>query len=411
MYAINKSIKLLNSKAINLSVATAKGKTALHAACKQGFLECAKFLVSIGIPCEATTIKGITALGTAAQHNHLDIVKFLQYKKCSLTNCGNTNEQNTPLLLACKQHCLSVIKYLIQFKEVTEQAYRFECSPLIQCIHLRMTDIVNLLKDFDSITKLKDSSGRNALHEVARYGIPEHVTIIHPICKYIEDNNGNTSMIESLLSHNFDVADMFMTLLNITPLEKSTAGFNIISLLSQKYDSDIVAYLKSKNLYNELVSTTTSKNAAKEPAVEDKKKTVSIDDIKPAHDILNKTPLLSQRSVLKKEKDPVPVIKASMESKRLLPSLERNSVEIISTTQIAYPKPHNYYSTISNRLMRDFGNAFTLERQPIKETEVLLHEVQSKFQSILSSSKPYATPVKKQKKQLLEALRRKNSKY
>ena len=366
-----------------------------------------KFLVSIGISCEATTVKGITALGIAAEHNHLDIVKFLQYKKCSLTNCGEPEEDNTPLSLSCRKRNINVIKYLIQFKEVKEQIYKFNCSPLIHSIQSNHIDIINLLKDLESMTSAKDNNERSVLHEIAKCGLQEHINILFSKCKYSEDKNGTTPMIEALQNHNFNVADSLYTY-NISPLESSSKGFNIINLLSVKYDSEIVAYLKSKCLYDEEIHPLSNAKILTKGISEAH---IKIEEAKFISDNINKTPILSQRVLPKKEKEAVSVIKASMEGKRLLPSLERSTIDMTSPPQIAYPKPHNYYSTISNRLMRDFGNAFTLERQPIKETEVLLHEVQSKFQSILSSSKPYATPVKKQKKQLLEALRRKNSKY
>ncbi|MHB9146875.1 MAG: ankyrin repeat domain-containing protein [Candidatus Amoebophilus sp.] len=125
-------VKYLIEKGADVNAKGQYGQTTLHWACRQGYLEAVKYLVEKGANIHATDNSGNTPLNWACRQGYLEAVKYLVEKGADVNaktkwvtefeyEYGYSEHEYvedkydyTPLLCACENDHLEVVKYLIE---------------------------------------------------------------------------------------------------------------------------------------------------------------------------------------------------------------------------------------------------------------------------------------------------------
>ena len=223
----------------------------LYTASKNGHKECVKFLVEINCPIDELSTKyKVTALGIAAYSGYIDIVRFLNSKNASLTQSDPAIEY-TPLLLACKTNQYEIVDYLLQFEEVRKHKVSYNNSPLVFCMLAKNEKLVSLLIKFKVNLLIENGKGENVLFLAVRNHLPMMVEIIYTHCKNleIENHDGITPSMLSIMLHSFDITSIFIKL-HANIQYRNSKGLTIKDLIMEKQDSIAIDYLNKNHLYD-----------------------------------------------------------------------------------------------------------------------------------------------------------------
>ena len=200
---------------------------------------------------ELSSKYGISALGIAAYSGHMAIIRHLHSKGASLTKCDPKFEY-TPLLLACKANQYEIAEYLLQFEEVKKYKVSFNNSPLVYCTQSKNEKMVSLLIKHKLDVRIENEKGENILFLAVRKNLCSMVEVIYTHCKYLECENheGITPSILSILSHSFDISNIFIKL-NANILYKNTKGVTIKDLVLENDDRIAIDFLDKNHLLDE----------------------------------------------------------------------------------------------------------------------------------------------------------------
>ena len=208
---------LLKKSHINVRGKTEEGRTALHLAARNGFLEICHLLIEKlkDKDVDAEDVYGWTPLHLAAWERHLDVVKVLVEKKANVH--ATTKNGRTPLHMCSYSGGINIIKYLISKGANVHSRDNKQLTPFhVACKkgHLKSG---KLLKENGAEINAKMDIGRNALHicafhdqkEMAKYLLDENIDIDVPDREgwtplHVAAQRGHIGLIQLLLAKGAD---------------------------------------------------------------------------------------------------------------------------------------------------------------------------------------------------------------
>lgn len=152
------------------------GRTPLYAACRNGFKDIARILISNSADVNACTPDGWSPLIIATQKGHFHIVVLLLNHRAST----KANKMLSPLYIACQTGCLSITKLLLEHKSLVSFQNELGWTPLhIACQHGH-TDIVQELINSGCDINVVEHKKWSALHVASANG---HIEIVKLLLK------------------------------------------------------------------------------------------------------------------------------------------------------------------------------------------------------------------------------------
>lgn len=162
--------------------------TLLHMACIKGNVDIAHFILSNGAIVDAINDIGQTPLHLACIYGHSELVKLL-----TLTYKANIDIQDdqrcSPLLYACQNGHLGMVKFLINMGASIEVCDRYKNTPLHLACSGKHTEIIELLVYHRrKLVKQNNSQDMTPLHIACQTG---DLSIV----KYLVNNGANISAL------------------------------------------------------------------------------------------------------------------------------------------------------------------------------------------------------------------------
>lgn len=155
------NINYLLEKGHNLNKTNGDGNSSLSSACSNNILEVIEFLIGKGAKFECNDQKWNLLHFASYSNPNENVIQFL----CKSIDPNSLTENGeTPLMLACKNNNLSILKLLLKFQPNLNQKDTGEGStPLHYAVIFDKLDIVKLLLENNSDPNSKDKYGYTPL--------------------------------------------------------------------------------------------------------------------------------------------------------------------------------------------------------------------------------------------------------
>lgn len=154
-----------------------KMKSPLRMAAKIGHSDVVQYLINFNGSPEIKDIQGMTALHLAAKNGKLECCKIILNKQPSMVNWKD-NGGWTPLVWACENSHIDVVKFFITYKPNTrisdnENNVALHWAAISGCL-----EVVKSLVEYDSEVNMFNEAGETALHIAARKNAIDIVTFL-----------------------------------------------------------------------------------------------------------------------------------------------------------------------------------------------------------------------------------------
>ena len=272
MYRLDRIIKMLIDKNVNVHIKNVYGKTALHYACEYGVLEGIEALYKKGADLNVSDIYGNTPLHVACNVYNMNIVKFLVERGVDVNVINN--EGDTPLHQLCKSMynrtdnianiCFNIAKYLInkgakidvinnQQKTALDYVKTAGWKKILEDISAKYQ--YNLHKTFDYINYLMKNGEETTgplLHIGEYHGVPRGGKSMNKKRRKTNKIGGNEELYNQYI-------DNYKYLVSVMEKQKEKDRLQTIQIDNcleenenlKKYDTQREEYIKNLESYTE----------------------------------------------------------------------------------------------------------------------------------------------------------------
>jgi ankyrin repeat protein len=203
---------LLAHRAINLHGVTTKGRSALHVASADGWLDIVKLLVLNKASLNLADDEGRTPLLGASRNGHFGVVRHLLEHGAD-ENCHDMYRQ-TPLFIASEHGHAEIVRLLLLSHKVDVNVTTVKgCTALMAaCIggHLK---VIGWLLDFEADVNDSDDTGKTALHYACQSGsldAVQHLLRTGRAERDVADANGETPLFIAAASGHVEIVEYLL---------------------------------------------------------------------------------------------------------------------------------------------------------------------------------------------------------
>ena len=154
-----------------------EGRTALHFAAENNYLECARLLLEAGASCDLATNSGRTALHCAVANGHVEVVCLLLEAGANCNLAGG-QEGVTPLHSAAVHGHTEVVRMLLEAGASCELTTNSGVAPMHGAVANGHIEVVHLLLEAGASSEVVTTSGLTPLHCAVGNGHVEVVRLL-----------------------------------------------------------------------------------------------------------------------------------------------------------------------------------------------------------------------------------------
>ncbi|KAL3419807.1 hypothetical protein PVAG01_08305 [Phlyctema vagabunda] len=168
LFKVGASTKAKNGKNVRaINAVTDDGKTALHHAASQGWLDAVKDLLEHGANINSTDLTNLTPLALAAISGHEHVVEVLLDAGASVDI--KTKDLETPLHLAAANGHHDTVQLLLKSKAGVNEKNKSGWTPLWSAVSGRHERVARLLLNKGASIDVRTSDGRTLLHQAVTF--------------------------------------------------------------------------------------------------------------------------------------------------------------------------------------------------------------------------------------------------
>ena len=192
-----------------------EGNNMLHIATLYNRIELIKYFIEKGYDFNSTNNKGDTCLHLACKKGFIDIVKLLLSSKSIKININSTNNENeTPLYVSIVNQNISILNYLCEQKADTEIPNKYGITPLIYAVFIEDIEMIKSLCLHGVNINKTDKDGNTSLHHAVNLS---SIKIIRFLCQQknidldIFNKDNCTPLNIALNNENGEICDILIT--------------------------------------------------------------------------------------------------------------------------------------------------------------------------------------------------------